>query len=154
MLYIGDGQVVEAIGAGVVLRTMEQAIADASLVVALRHPALTAEQALRVRDYARNQIGKSYSYIGILRQALFQLDRRTHCDDESGAEYDRCIRWAGRVNLGTATNDRFYCSELVLKAYEAAGLPLTLTAPNYSVPGDLPELRQRGTLAYVGHLKY
>ena len=60
----------------------------------------------------------------------------------------------GKVNLGVADNDRFFCSELVLKAYEAAGVPLTTTPPHYNDPGSVAELMQNGILAYVGHLKY
>ncbi len=154
MLYIGDGQVVEAIEKAIVLRTVEEAVADSHLVVAFRHPVLTPEQALRVRDYAGQQLGKPFNFVGILRQAGFQLDRRTFCNGKTGDEYDQCVRWVGRVNLGTATNDRFFCSELVLKAYESAGIPLTTTPPNYNSPGEIPELLQNGTLTYVGHLKY
>lgn len=154
ILYVGDGLVVEAISEGVVLRPVEQAVAGSYLVVAFRHPGLTPEQALRVRDYAGQQIGKQFNYEGIVRQAGFQLDKKVFCGGKTGEEHDRCVRWVGRVNLGTATNDRFFCSELVLKAYETAGVPLTTTPPNYSSPGDLPELQQNGMLAYVGHLKY
>ena len=153
-LYVGDGMVVEAIGEGVVLRPIETAVADASLAVALRQPTLTPEQALRVRDYAGQQIGKPYNWVGVIRQAGFQLDRLAFCSGKSGDEYTRCVQWVGKVNLGVADNDRFFCSELVLKAYEAAGVPLTTTPPHYNDPGSVAELMQNGILAYVGHLKY
>lgn len=154
MLYIGDGSVIEAIGEGVTLRTLGKAVAESSLVVAFRHPELSSEQARRVRDYARMQIGKSFNWIGVVKQAGFKLDQKTYCSGKSGEDLDRCIGWAGKVNLGTATNDRFYCSELVLRAYQEAGLPLTTSPPNYSNPGDIPQLQQKGALAYVGHIKY
>jgi uncharacterized protein YycO len=154
MLYVGYGQVVEAIAEGVVLRTVEEAIADSYLAVAFRHPMLNSEQAQRIRDYAGQQISKPYNYTGILKQTGFQLSKKAFCSEKTGEEYESCIRWVGRINLGTATNDRFFCSELILKSYEAVGIPLTTTPPNYSTPGDLSLLQQSGMLAYVGHLKY
>ncbi len=154
MIYTGDGgQVVEAIRDGVVFHPLDEAIANATVAVAFRHPDLTEEQAWRIRDFVGQQIGKSYNYWGIVRQAGFQLDRRTFCSDKSGGEYDRCVNWAGRVNMGTATNDEFFCSQLVLAAYETAGVPLTSTPPHWNSPGDLAELRLSGMLGYVGHLK-
>jgi len=154
MLYIGGGQVVEAIETGVVMRPIEEALEKSYLAVALRHSALTPEQALQIRDYAGQQIGKPYNFLGIIRQAGFQLDKQVFCRGKTGEEYDRCIRWIGKINLGTASNDSFYCSELILKAFEMAGVPLTTNPPNYSSPGDLAELQGNGMLAYVGHLKY
>lgn len=154
MLYVGDDLVVEAISEGVSLTTIDKAISESNLVVAFRHPDLSPDQALRIRDYAGSQIGKKYNWIGLVRQAGFKLDQKTFCSDKSGSDFDHCTRWVGKVNLGTATNDRFYCSELVLKAYQDAGLPLTTLPPNYSNPGDIPELQQRGTLSYIGHIKY
>lgn len=153
MLYIGAGQVVEAIEDGVVLRSIEDAVKDSRLVVAFRHPDLSPEQALRIRDYAGRQLDKRYNW-AILRHPAFLLDKAVFCRGKTGEDLDRCVNWYGRINIGTASNDRFYCSELVLKAYQEAGVPLTNIAPNFSTPGEIPELQQTGKLAYVGHLKY
>ncbi|MBD1844532.1 N-acetylmuramoyl-L-alanine amidase [Cyanobacteria bacterium FACHB-63] len=153
MIYIGNDQVVEAIGSGVTLRSLTEAVSGATVAVAFRVPGLTSEQGLRVRDFVGRQLDRSYSYWGIVRQALFQLDRAVWCDGKSGEEYDRCIRWIGRVNLGTDSNDTFFCSQLVLAAYADAGVPLTSSPPNWNSPGDLADLRFSGRLGYVGHLK-
>jgi cell wall-associated NlpC family hydrolase len=53
ILYIGGGQVMEAIGEGVTLRPLSQAIAQARLAVTYRHPSITDAQALIVRDLER-----------------------------------------------------------------------------------------------------
>jgi len=45
-----------------------------------------------------------------------------------------------------------YCSELVLEAFERAGVPLTAARPGQSTPDQVVHIA-RGTLAYVGHLK-
>jgi GH24 family phage-related lysozyme (muramidase)/uncharacterized protein YycO len=153
MLYIGDGQVVEAIGDGVTLRSLAEALNDATVAVAFRHPTLTATQALMVRDFAGQQLGKSYNYWGIVQQGGFQLDRRVYCSGRSGADYDACINWVGRINLGKGSDDSFFCSQLVIAAYQSAGVPLTSTPPHWSSPDDLAQLGMSSRLGYVGHLK-
>src|SRR5690242_8668703 len=60
-LYIGGGQVVEAIGEGVVLRQLDVSLHDDTLAVAYRVPDITEEQALRVRDFVGMNLGKPYS---------------------------------------------------------------------------------------------
>jgi N-acetyl-anhydromuramyl-L-alanine amidase AmpD/uncharacterized protein YycO len=153
MVYTGDGeQVVEAIGDGVTFRPLAEALADATVAVAFRHPTLTDDSALLVRDFVGRQIGKPYNYWGIVRQARFRIDSAV-CrllGDEARA---RCVNFYGRVNLGTGGDDSFFCSQLVLAAYEAAGLPLTSSPPNWASPGEVAELQLAGTLNYVGHLK-
>jgi uncharacterized protein YycO len=153
MLYVGGGQVVEAIGSGVVLRSLSDAVGPATVAVAFRHPDITSEQALMVRDFAGQHLGREYNYWGIVRQALFRLDMAAFCRGKSGEEYDRCRNWAGRVNLGTGGNDQFFCSQLILAAYKHAGAPLTASEPHWSSPGDMAELRLSKRLGYVGHLK-
>ena len=56
MLYVGDGQVVEAVEGGVRLVPIETALADSSVGVAVRYPGLTNDQALQIRDFAGQQI--------------------------------------------------------------------------------------------------
>lgn len=153
MIYIGDGQVVEAIGDGVTLRSLAQAVNDATVAVAFRHPTLTPTQAMMVRDFAGQQLGKPYNYWGIVQQGGFQLDRQIFCDSKTGAEYESCVNWAGRVNLGNGGDDSFFCSQLVLAAYQNAGVPLTSTPPHWNSPDDLAQLGMSRRLGYVGHLK-
>ena len=44
-VYVGDGRVVEAVRSGVRVRSIEETLAEESVVLVLRHPELTAEQA-------------------------------------------------------------------------------------------------------------
>jgi len=149
MLYIGGGQVVEAIGEGVRLRPLATAVQDASLAVAYRHPMITEMQALRARDFAGHQIGKAYDSLGIVGQAGFQLDRRVFCLNGN----IECIRRVGRNNMRIQQTDKFFCSELVWAAFQKAGIPLTATPPSWNSPDDIPNLWMRGNINYVGHLK-
>jgi hypothetical protein len=53
-LYVGDGQVVEAVGAGVQQRRLADYLAGESTVAAFRHPDISAEQAQRLQTHARS----------------------------------------------------------------------------------------------------
>jgi len=153
MLYIGDGQVVEAVGDGVQLHQLEDAIAHATVAVAFRKPELTPEQGLRIRDFAGRQLDKKYNYWGIVRQATFRIDDLRYCRLLPEPLRSKCRQFVGRVDLGTATNDTFFCSQLILAAYADAGIPLTATPPHWNSPGEIADLRLNGKLNYMGHLK-
>ena len=56
-LYAGNGEVIEAITPGVVLRTLEQALADDALAVAYRSPDMTPAIANKIVRYTSSQIG-------------------------------------------------------------------------------------------------
>jgi hypothetical protein len=154
MLYVDQGgQVVEAVGEGVLLRPLGDALADATVAVAFRVPALADDQYQIVADAAGRHIGEAYNRIGIARQALFQIDQRL-CSTLPNGLLDRCRAFAGRIDMGTPSNDSFFCSELVLEAFRAAGTPLTTVQPNWATPGDIAEFRfDYSKLRYIGHLK-
>ncbi len=152
-LYVGNTMVVEAVGEGVQHVPLASALADDQFAVAVRYPDLTDTQRLKIRDFAGQQIGQRYDHWGIVKQAGFQLDNRVFCSRLTGDERARCRRWVGRVNLGTATNDAWFCSELVVAAYADAGVPLTTEPPHWASPSDLTELHLSARLGYVGHLK-
>lgn len=152
MLYVGDGMVVEAVGSGVELHTLEQAVGSATVAVAFRYPGLTHDQGLRVRDYVGRQLGRAYNYWGIVRQARFRMASSV-CDLFSGERREACRTRLARVYLGSGDNQTFFCSQLVLAAYRDAGVPLSAGDPSWASPGDIPELHLATNLAYVGHLK-
>jgi hypothetical protein len=56
---------------------------------------------------------------------------------------------ASPVNLGTGEHQRFFCSELILAAYAAAGITLSPTALD---PNGVVELTWFDQ--YQGHLKF
>ena len=151
-LYIGAGQVIEAVGQGAIMRSLAESLADDTLAVAFRYPGITQQQQLMVRDFAGQQLDKAYNYVGIVRQALFQVER-SNCDALPDDLAAACRNWVGRIVLGPGNDDTFFCSQLVLAAYASAGIPLTSTPPAWGSPEDIAELRLSGQLAYVGHLK-
>lgn len=153
ILYIGNGQVVESVGSGVELKTLNQALHGASVAVAFRKPNLTATQGLQIRDFAGQQLGRSYNYWGIVRQARFRIHSQACRLFSDPAKRRQCENFVGRVNLGAGQNDTFFCSELILAAYRHAGVPLTAQPPHWGSPEELANLRLTGMLEYVGHLR-
>ncbi|MEM1411875.1 MAG: hypothetical protein AAGH19_05895 [Pseudomonadota bacterium] len=146
--YIGGGQVVEAIADGVVLRSLRQALMEATLAAAYRKPGLGLAQGLQIRDFLGQQLGKPYDYSGIVGQAGFQLDRRVLCVEGT----IDCVRRVGNNNMRLQRFDKFFCSELVAAAYRRAGVPLTPEPPSWVSPDDIAKMRLSGNLEYVGHL--
>jgi hypothetical protein len=94
--------------------------------------------------------------------APFSLERRA-CELPllPEAMRDFCLRGVATIQLGAASNDRFFCSQFVLEAYRVAGLPITDADPRWVSPadilhmreGDVPSMKIHQALTYVGHLK-
>lgn len=153
ILYIGNGQVVESVGSGVEMKSLQQALSGASVAVAFRKPNLTSNQGLQIRDFAGQQLGRSYNYWGIVRQARFRINSQACRLFSDPAKRQQCENFVGHVYLGAGQNDTFFCSELILAAYRHAGVPLTAQPPHWGSPEDLANLRLTGMLEYVGHLR-
>ena len=161
-IYIGPEGVAEAVGHGIVVRSLDALLADESVVVAFRHPKLDAAQAERVRTFALGKVGEPYNTMGVMLLAPFSLERRV-CELPllpDGAR-DFCIRGIATIQLGAGRNDRFFCSQFVLESYRQAGLPITdadarLVSPAdilHMREGDVPSVAIHQPLRYVGHLK-
>lgn len=162
-LYLGDAQIGEAVGAGIRVRKVDDLLKDEAVIVAFRHPQLTPAQAARIREFAQNHVGESYNHVGVVLQAPFSLERRV-CELPLVPEAvrDFCVRGVAAIQLGAGSNDRFFCSQFVLQAYRFAGLPITDADPRLISPvdilhmreGDVPSVKIKQSLLYVGHLKY
>jgi uncharacterized protein YycO len=142
MLYIGDELIVEAIASGVVLRSIYEAVQDATLAVAYRHPDITDISGLKIRDFVGFQLGKGYNFVGIGQQATYKV----------------CVIGGSIVCQIAARNikikrDEFFCSELVFAAYKSVGLKLSDVEPNWSEPAHIPRLSLKKALNYVGHIR-
>lgn len=130
MLYIGNGEIVEAIGEkGVVRRSLISAIADAALAVAYRSPDVREQSAGRITQYALSQVGASYSVAGAIMSTRMIL-----------------CRLSGPLKSG------FFCSQLVFEAYRQGGVPLSDAPSQCIAPNDAVSIAER-RLTYVGHLK-
>jgi len=154
MLYVGQGgQVIEAIGDGVVMRPLSEALAESNLAVAFRVPGLTATQGQQVAEAAVQHLGLPYNYGGIVRYGKFRMESQV-CNLLSGEAGDLCRGFYGWLYLGPETNDTFFCSQLVLQAFEQAGHRITTMNALAATPGDIVDMQMEdGSLNYVGHLK-
>ena len=156
MLYVGDGLVVESIGKGVVVRPLGEAIFDASLAVAYRHPQITAGKAMVIRDFAGRRLGAKYSVRGIVGQLGATVDHAVFCDANDVHRLTgkgNCQVTVKQLNMAVASDRQVFCSQLVVEAYQKAGLPLTKTPPSFTSPEELVRLRLIDTIRYLGHLK-
>jgi hypothetical protein len=162
-IYVGDGEVAEALRGGVRLRRIEAMLAEESVVAAFRHPTLDDDGALRVSRHARASVGKSYDYVGVLMHAPFALQRRV-CElpGVPAVLREACFSTLATFQLVHGGDDRFFCSQFVLESYRAVGLPITRARPHWVSPedimhmraGDVSSLPVEQPLMYVGHLKF
>lgn len=132
MIYVGGGQVVEAIDEGVVKRSLDAALNDAVVGVTYRHPGIKPEQQALIRSYLvqRSSEGRGYDTAGALRAGLPGRDGGR---DPSPVDY--------------------FCSQLLFSAYEHAGLPLAGIRPSRATPQHVIDLFNQGVLEYVGHVR-
>jgi len=122
-------QVVEAVGDGVRLGEISSSLSTESLAVVLRNKSLNAEQRRHIADYATDKVGRKYDYSAVLIG----------------------LPTAGLLTRGST--DKFFCSDLVSRAYEAAHAPLLLKDSKNTSPADIADQNQHGELSYIGHLK-
>jgi len=162
-VYIGDGQLVDAMRPGVRVRELHELLDEAAVVLVLRYPELTPEQAVGIREYAVNRAGAGFNFLGITLNAPFSLIRRL-CELPlvSPVLRDACIRSVGVLNHLAASENRVFCSQLVLLAYRHAGVNVTAADPRLISPADILHMREGDVsslniekeLHYVGRLKY
>jgi cell wall-associated NlpC family hydrolase len=162
-LYVGGGEAAEALGGGVRLRTIARVLQEETVVAVFRHPALDDERALRISQFAREQVGKPYDYVGVMMHAPFALQRRV-CELPGMPTVLReaCLSTLATFQLIHGGDDRFFCSQFVLESYRAVGLPLTRARPHWLSPEDIMHMRAGDVssmpveqpLMYVGHLKF
>jgi cell wall-associated NlpC family hydrolase len=155
MLYLGHGQVVEAIPDGVVVRSLTAALHDATLAVAFRKKGLSHKVIQNVLAYARTKAAekRAYDYRGAAGGGA--RANPTACRALLGTAMRPIAELACRsaARGGWQDPEKYYCSELVLESFERAGVRLVDTSPSVSVPQQIVDAAQQGVLAYVGHLR-
>ena len=161
-VYIGNGEVVEAVVSGVRVRRIEELLASEVAVVALRYPDLSEQQAAEIRAYALRQVGAPFNLMGLMLHMPLSIQRAA-CElplAPLGAR-DACIRTVGSIQQLSPRSSQFFCSQLVLQAYRHAGVPITSADSRIVSPadilhmreGDVPSIRGSRKLAHVGLLK-
>lgn len=163
-LYIGDNQVAEAIRSGVQIVDLQHAIDESVMVAVYRYPDLTSMEKVKIREFTLAHEGKKYNFKGIIFMMPYSFTRQL-CELPPLREKNRnsCLYHLASVQLGNSSNDKqtFFCSQLVLEAYNYAGQPITDSEPTWVSPDDLMHMRQgdiksvtpHKELIYLGHLK-
>lgn len=163
-LYVGEGQVAEAVGGGVRTIPLAQAVAESNNMVVLRYPDLTERQETLIRGFALSQQGKKYNYKGIIMITPWMLTKRV-CELPllSAGMRNACLSQLATIQLGDEfeQNESFFCSQLVTEAYAYAGHPIVQGNAAWITPadllhmrkGDVSSFRPQAQLSYVGHLK-
>lgn len=162
-LYIGDGRIVEALGSGVRERPLEELLREENVALVLRYPGLTRDEQLEMLDYARQKTGARFNYFGATLHVPFSLTRRI-CELPllPGTIRDACLRSMGVFSYAAATESQLFCSQLVMQAYQRAGVQVTDADPRLLTPadilhmreGDVSSVRVRKQLRYMGYLRY
>jgi hypothetical protein len=162
-VYVGNGQVVEAVGSGVRVRTLHKLLEEEAVALALRYPELTALQAQSVRGVALEKVGRNFNYVGVAVHVPFAINRRL-CELPllPAAVRDVCLRGLGGLYHLATGNRALFCSQLVLQSYQQAGVPITDADSRLISPadilhmreGDVSSFRVNQPLRLVGHLKY
>lgn len=154
-VYIGNGNVIEAIDDGVMQFTVETSISQDSVSVAYRHKEITPDKAAAIVAFLEDAKNKKlkFDYYGLIRVAPYQLISN-YCESlPTDTLRSTCRASANAFKLGTDNHNEFYCSELVFAAFKNAGLNISDVDPHWSSPQDVVRLNHNGTLQYVGHLK-
>lgn len=76
-LYVGEGQVAEATGAGVQVISLQQALAHSDKLFALRVPDLTPDQATTMKSFAWQVKDSGYNYRGIIQFIPYMVANRS-----------------------------------------------------------------------------
>ena len=161
-LYLGDGEIAEAVGAGVRIRRLDEALKESNLTAAFRRPDLTEENITALRNFARQQNGRRYNFLGIVKQVPYSLARNA-CELPVIPRRIRrfCLNTMAAVMIPSFGNRRFFCSQFVIEAFNRAGKPLTSKSPEWLDPADILHMREgdvatftpKARLNYVGHLQ-
>jgi hypothetical protein len=128
-IYLGDGQIMEAVGHGVRQTSLKQFLSDNDIVrtMVVRDVNLSDTQRDKIAEFAISKNGKPYNFPGLI----------------AGAWTTKLIHNADDVHLSS-----YYCSQLVTAAYSYAGAKLHVFSIDLS-PAELAS-RMNNKLSAVG----
>lgn len=152
MLYAGCGSVIHAISEGVKEQSLESVLATVTLAKVYRLTSAKLESLKSAVAYARAQIGKKYDAFEAIgaadpeRLAITPLLLVSH-------PLVRALPIAVFIfkmhNVFAGDREKFFCSELVVAAYQDAGLTVFDGNPSEYSPDNLKHTK----LTYLGELE-
>lgn len=151
-IFTQPNYVIEAIGEGVIEHPYEVAYREATLAIALRRRNMTEENKASVVANARRFAGLPYDAVGAAGAGM--TTNRGAVISGVGALISPLGSAIGHAEVWNNAREsnrdtRFFCSELVARAFELAGVPIVDTMATYTHPRAL---RVSPYLMYVGHL--
>ncbi len=163
-LYIGEGKVAEAVGSGVQVVPLADAIKHSDKLFVLRRPDLTPEQSAKISEFAAEKLGRGYNYAGIVKMMPFMVTKQLCALNPFSRDFRRqCLTGLAASQLGNDAPDpqRYFCSQFVIAAFKYSGQPLTNADAGWVSPADLLHMREGDVhtltpvkpLHYVGHLR-
>lgn len=147
-IYVGDSQVIEAVPPRVRQVSVGVALGDAILAVVYRRKEMEASHQAAVIGFLRKHRDTKSGYDTVSAGAAGGRANPVLCVVLLGIPGCMVVR-SGLVD----NPNRFYCSELVLAAFEAAGRPIIDIPSKASIPNHVVNAYSNGLLEYVGHLK-
>ena len=161
-IYLGDGNIAEAVGSGTRIRPLADALQETNLTVAFRRPDLTDNDIQAIIAFAEEKNGSGYNHLGIALQAPFSIARNA-CELPviPRAVRHLCLNALSTITVPSLGNKRLFCSQFVIEAFNRAGKPLTTARPQWVDPSDILHLREDdiatiapvAKLHYIGHLQ-
>lgn len=150
-LYIGDGQIIDAMPNGVHTRPLSEMLSDSNRASVLRVPDLSPAQAQAAIRAAKAQEGAAYNFTGLVALEVQKAAAViAHAGEGLGGIIGVLSR-AERLPSSLIDNGTFACSQLVRYAFLKAGI--SLTQANGAAPGDFVRLGMAGVLDEVGRLE-
>jgi len=122
ILVLDKNECIEATGKGTAIEKVKDSLKYATYGTLFRHKSIDPNYAGWIVHYARTLRPKPYDMVGAIRSGV-----------ASGCDPRIQLTPAGLIisltdhkmkGGGTAHDDSFFCSELVVRAFEKAGLPL------------------------------
>ena len=148
MLYAGDGFVIEAVSDGVRKSDLQAiALKDATLAICLRRRNMDDAKRAAVIQAASEYIGRPYDSFGAASSGISNQRGMTLALGLLGPLGTVAMR--ALSNRPQSRDNSFFCSELVARAYERAGVRISQLEANQTNPRNL---RVSTSLIYVGHL--
>ena len=161
-IYLGNGNIAEAVGSGTRIRPLADALQETNLTVAFRRPDLTDNDIQAIIAFAEEKNGSGYNHLGIALQAPFSIARNA-CELPviPRAVRHLCLNALATITVPSLGNKRLFCSQFVIEAFNRAGKPLTTARPQWVDPSDILHLREDdiatiapvAKLHYIGHLQ-
>ncbi|MDQ6787989.1 MAG: hypothetical protein M3033_14380 [Acidobacteriota bacterium] len=151
-LFTKPNYIIEAIGEGVKEHRIEEALKEDTLALALRRTHMTDEQRKKVVEAAEQFAGREYDKIGAAGSGM--TSKRGSLLGIAGCMLSpiACGVTASEISSNASDENKdkkFFCSELVARAFQLAGVPIVDGEPTFTNPRAI---RTSSRLIYIGHL--